>query len=489
VGEPTRREDIRLEIEVGDTAPWVGEAVPFTLRLHLRTDLQGLELRLPGADDPDGAFRLLAPPEDPDRRPGNALALSAFGREVRAERSRSRIEGRMYTTLTIEQILVPRQPGRVEVGPALASCRILVERARGFFDRDRIETAVVPSSPIVLDVRPLPEEGRPANFTGLVGRFEIETSAEPRTARVGDPIELTVTIEGAEPLDRIPPPDLAAREDFAENFRVQPSGDPPATARGVVRHRYLIRPASDEVEVIPAVRLPHFDPEAGRYRVATSSAIPLDVRPTPTITGLDQAAAAAEDVAGTGEAPTPLRSLLRSLAANHAGPRLLEDHAFTLASAVRDPGTLAAIAVPPALWASLALAVWWRTRSADAAVQRRRRRRAAAGRARRALDDPAIDAVGVGRVLRTYAAERWGPDDLDDDAALTSDECVALVFRHHPQAADDIARVLARCDDARYGGMGSAETADALRDDARGAIERIERSGRDALPAATEART
>lgn len=53
------------------------------------------------------------------------------------------------------------------------------------------------SDPIQLNVLPLPEEGRPQDFNGLVGGLAIESSYNQVEVANGDPITLSVTISGS----------------------------------------------------------------------------------------------------------------------------------------------------------------------------------------------------------------------------------------------------------------------------------------------------
>ena len=55
---------------------------------------------------------------------------------------------------------------------------------------------MVSSQPLKLTVLPLPEEGKPSGFYGLVGQYTISASATPTKVNVGDPITLTVKVGG-----------------------------------------------------------------------------------------------------------------------------------------------------------------------------------------------------------------------------------------------------------------------------------------------------
>src|SRR5690606_9387310 len=102
------------------------------------------------------------------------------------------------------------------------------EERPGFFDsplRDRTRTqrVVIASDPVTLEVRPLPAEGRPAGFNGLVGRYDLSVTADRERASVGDPIGLSLRIRGPEPMSGAAPPSLEAPH-LTGDFRVDSEG-------------------------------------------------------------------------------------------------------------------------------------------------------------------------------------------------------------------------------------------------------------------------
>ena len=78
-------------------------------------------------------------------------------------------------------------------------------RGRGhrdfFFDffnenRGKVLEKSISSKKAYLKIKPLPREGRPKDFTGLVGEFSVIGGLSTRNLKVGDTTTLTVSIEG-----------------------------------------------------------------------------------------------------------------------------------------------------------------------------------------------------------------------------------------------------------------------------------------------------
>jgi hypothetical protein len=69
------------------------------------------------------------------------------------------------------------------------------------------------TAPVKLDVKPLPETGRPADFSGAVGSFRMKSAADRSSLDLGEAVALRVTIEGEGSLQSAAAPKLAALQD------------------------------------------------------------------------------------------------------------------------------------------------------------------------------------------------------------------------------------------------------------------------------------
>ncbi|RPG22480.1 MAG: hypothetical protein CBB69_000605 [Phycisphaera sp. TMED9] len=299
---------------------WVGQPVQLTLQIwieqfvdrerNVRLDEADMWGLLSAADSSWGVFK--EPLEELSRN-----RRRPSGRRV--ERG-----DRTYFLYEIKYVDHPVRAGAIDPGEV----RILLRQPTGLVvQRDifnRRQVAVEGFRPVIqtaeirpIEVRPLPEEGRPATFTGAVGRFTVRASAEPREVSVGDPI--TLRYEVIEDPDAIPgdlanlrPPPLRDLEALAD-FRVP---DDPTT--GVVDGRAktfteTLRPERDDITAIPAIPFVSFDPETGRYVTASSEPIRITVKASER---LDLGAV----VRNEGENETPLRRTT-SLTATTGGLR------------------------------------------------------------------------------------------------------------------------------------------------------------------------
>jgi len=146
------------------------------------------------------------------------------------------------------------------------------------------------SKEMAFTILPLPEENRPASFTGAIGDFNLQVSATPIEAETGEPLTLTMTISGSGNFDRVEAPAFPDSDQWktyspAATFSKGKNGD--HTGNKVFEQAIVARTGS--VSAIPALSFSYFDPQKGRYITRESSPIPVTITaktaaPTPTST-------------------------------------------------------------------------------------------------------------------------------------------------------------------------------------------------------------
>lgn len=157
-------------------------------------------------------------------------------------------------------------------------------------------------------VLPLPDAGRPATFTGAVGRFEVRARLEPDDVPAGEATALIVEVEGDGHIKTLPPPRLPS----LDGVQVHPPSEHAdvRSHRGVVtgtkRFTWVLVPESPGRIELPPIEYAYFDPARREYVVARSAPLHLTVRPG----------------AAPAEPPAPVAAI-RSLKTRPAGPARL----------------------------------------------------------------------------------------------------------------------------------------------------------------------
>lgn len=283
------------------------------------------------------------------------------------------IDGRPYQYNEIKVAVFPVSPGKLTIGPATIHCQVARMGAPGgddFFDRFFSMAAPQPvsvnSDPLTLQVDPLPE-GKPADFSGVVGSLNAKVAADRTSVKAGDAVTLTVTLTGRGNLKTIPEPakpDLPALRFFEteSTAAVDKSGD---RIGGTKTFRTVVVPrVSGEVRV-PSFAFPYFDAERKRYARAETGEVLLRVAPG-AVRDPASAAPAAPAAPGLTAIADDIRYLKTAPARGPLSAAL---------AAVADLGPLHSLPFAALALASLAA---WRRRAAGADPRGRRFREALA---------------------------------------------------------------------------------------------------------------
>ncbi|MCX6996778.1 MAG: BatD family protein [Kiritimatiellaeota bacterium] len=150
-----------------------------------------------------------------------------------------------------------------------------------FFAQSEIRPIDIDLTPLDITVKPWPAEGRPPNFSGAVGRFTMEARVQPQDVAVGDPVTVTVQLEGQGNLETLAAPVLAASDNFKVYEAKLTSKDvnDTQTAGRKVFEQVLI-PRSTAATNLPALAFSYFNPGKGVYETLTRGPFRLQVRPS-----------------------------------------------------------------------------------------------------------------------------------------------------------------------------------------------------------------
>ncbi|MBL8013079.1 MAG: BatD family protein, partial [Candidatus Omnitrophica bacterium] len=116
------------------------------------------------------------------------------------------LNGVQYTVVDFKTFITPTRTGDLTLGPAQLQASLLSrmenQSATGnnvfdsFFTTYQRRPFTVNSATAAVKVLPLPEEGKPKDFSDAVGTFDFEASISPIDIKVGDPITLRMKVTG-----------------------------------------------------------------------------------------------------------------------------------------------------------------------------------------------------------------------------------------------------------------------------------------------------
>lgn len=181
-----------------------------------------------------------------------------------------------YTAYVFQKALFPLAVGTFTVpAPQLTYA---LRQSSSYFSREESHTVRAESVTVV--VRPLPVENRPADFTGAVGVLSASVRLDAASARVGDPLVLTLRVQGSGNIKLFPRPPLeiewATAVAGTERLQMDTSG---TVVRGTKEFDWILTPAREGDVTTPVIRYSYFNSNKREYDVADAAPITVAVAP------------------------------------------------------------------------------------------------------------------------------------------------------------------------------------------------------------------
>ena len=137
------------------------------------------------------------------------------------------------------------KPGAFTINPSRLKMTVRQPGSRSLFDNFFNDTfsgfsssrpLTLTTDPIDLHVNALPRAGKPTDFTGLVGTFQMTSTLEPASLKAGESATLTIQVKGRGTVNRIPDLDLPEM-DFARTYSDQPVLETGQSRQGISRDK------------------------------------------------------------------------------------------------------------------------------------------------------------------------------------------------------------------------------------------------------------
>lgn len=263
------KEALFLEITLPKTRLYLGEKIPVTISLFVG-EIPVREVNYPDLNQSELLYALTGQPVE----------------------TSTTINGLAYQVVEFPATLTAIKTGKFTLGPAELQCHILARRHttanfpdffNEFFPGYQKQPVTLESNTLELEVLPLPQAGKPADFTGGVGQFDLTVSVSPQEILVGDPVTVTLTVHGAGNFSRLSAPVLTATDGFKIYEAQKKTSTEESSQEEFVFEQVLI-PLHQEADRIGPYQFSYFDPETAEYKTAGPAAVPLTVKPNPDFT-------------------------------------------------------------------------------------------------------------------------------------------------------------------------------------------------------------
>ena len=150
----------------------------------------------------------------------------------------------------------------------------------GFFGR-RMERLLKPQ-PIAINVRALPDTGKPASFNGAVGQFRLSASIDKNEVKQNEPVTLKLVVEGEGNIETLSKPKIPELTGF-KVYEGDSSSELFKTGGNIGGRRtfeVIFIPTEAGALSIPPLEFSFFDPRRQSYQTLRAPAFPLRVTPS-----------------------------------------------------------------------------------------------------------------------------------------------------------------------------------------------------------------
>lgn len=267
---------IHLVAEVSKTAPYLNESITVLYKLYVA---------------PNIAANILGDKQTPQYEDFWNQNI-----EVRAFRPQNaKFKGEDYRYVILKKVvLYPQKTGKLKLEPYVINLNIDVPTSRYDIFGNRIVRKVqqsITSSTRIVNVKPLPEEGKPTDFKGAVGDFNFSVTASKSSLDAGESLQAKVRVSGKGNLKLFELPKITVpsslevyEPEHKENVRTNLAG-----MQGEILDVYTIVPQYKGKYPLPEVSFSYFDPKAKTYKRSTSEQLVIDVVNGPSSANTDTA--------------------------------------------------------------------------------------------------------------------------------------------------------------------------------------------------------
>ncbi len=259
-------EGIHLVAEISNTNPYINEPVSVVYKLYV---------------SPTSSVTNFYETESPKFNDFWSQTDRVDPQNIKVQKGTFKGEEYRYVVLQ-RTVLYPQKSGRLELEPLMLNVTMEVPTGRrgglGFQMYDK-EDKIVSSGKKYINVKALPEAGRPDDFTGAVGNFDFKVTPSKTQLDAGESLQLDVTVSGKGNLKlfTLPKPVVPSALEMYDPEHKEDISVPLSGMNGKVSDIYTIVPQNKGKYPVNALSFSYFNPATGKYKTITSQEIMIDV--------------------------------------------------------------------------------------------------------------------------------------------------------------------------------------------------------------------
>ncbi len=257
-------ENLHLVAEVSKTSPYLNEAVTVVYKLYISPSVSVTNFR---------------PIDSPKYN-------NFWSQDIPVKRydtQNATYDGKPFRSVILKRVvLYPQKTGKLIIEPLALEVYVDVPtNRRDFFGGKIFKQAkkTVSAGRRTLNVKSLPEAGKPADFGGAVGDFDFSVTTSKSSLNASESLQARVEVTGKGNLKlfQLPIPELPSalevyEPEFDESVRTTTTG-----MEGKVANNYTVVPSFRGKYPIPSISFSYFNPKTGKYNTLNSDEITINV--------------------------------------------------------------------------------------------------------------------------------------------------------------------------------------------------------------------
>ena len=255
---------IHLVAELSDNTPFLNEAVSVIYKLYVAPDT--------GVDN----WRELEAP-----RYANFWSNNIDIKSLNVQNGTYKGEPYRFVVLR-RTLLYPQKTGKLKIEPLTLDISVQIPSNRRDFFGNLISSSVnktVSSGSSVIDVKPLPLNNKPMDFSGAVGNFNFEIKSDKKELLLDEAFQLSLIVSGKGNFNLFDDPKISLpvslevyEPEKISNVSVRSNG-----IKGEINNKYTVVPNNPGKYTIPQTKFSFFNPELEEYKTIYSDPIFIDV--------------------------------------------------------------------------------------------------------------------------------------------------------------------------------------------------------------------
>lgn len=202
-------------------------------------------------------------------------------KQLRAEKGK--YNGKDYSMVVLRKVtLYPLEAGAKKIEPFKIDVDAEVPTGRRDFFGQYEMTAIEKSLSTgiqTITVKPLPENGKPASFTGAVGSLDFKVVPSKTSLKAGESLDLEVSVSGKGNLKlfTLPKPVVPSALEMYDPAHSENVQTPVSGMVGTISDKYTIIPQFKGKYTIKPIEFSYYDLASKSYKTITSKEITIDV--------------------------------------------------------------------------------------------------------------------------------------------------------------------------------------------------------------------